>query len=229
MDTDEKQRFLNFISPFISDHRKTRIDEVLDERTRHITVVLEDIYQSQNASAVVRTCECLGIQDIHVIEKRNKYKTNRDVLRGSGKWVNLLRYESPKPTEDCFANLRSNGYKIVGASPDANITLEELDVANRLAIVFGTELEGLSEYASGNVDEVVKIPMFGFTESFNLSVSAAIMMSSLMHKVRSSLNSETWKLSAIEQLDLKGQWYLKVVRNPDKLEKEFYRLTSKVK
>lgn len=224
MEIQNDDKFIEFLSPFISDHKKERIDEVLAQRTKYVTIVLEDIFQSHNASAVVRSCECLGVQDIHIIEKRNKYQVNKDVLSGAGKWVNLNRYESEHPTRDCFENLRERGYKIIGATPESSYDIHELPINSKLAIVFGTELAGLTEYALDNVDETVKIPMVGFTESFNLSVSAALITYNLVARVRKELERETWQLPEEEKIQIKSQWYLNSVKNPDKLEREFLRL-----
>src|SRR5882672_6982027 len=112
---DQRQLLTEHFSQYISDHKKEFIEKVLAERTRYITVVLEDIYQSQNASAVVRTCECLGVQDIHIIENKSRYSVNPKVLKGSNKWVNLIRYKDKVADNAplCFDALRRNGYRIL--------------------------------------------------------------------------------------------------------------------
>ena len=227
MDEEENRKLLAFISPFVTDHKKERIEEVLDQRTRHITIVLEDIYQSQNASAVIRSCECMGIQNVHVIEQRNSYKVNRDVLRGAGKWISLHRYKTTDSTKDCFSTLRELGYKIIGAAPESVYpTIREIDINHPLAIVFGTELEGLSDYALKNVDGMVRIPMFGFTESFNLSVSAALIAHYLLKKVKDEL--QNWQLTEMEKFELRIEWYKKSIKNALKLEREFMRLNPRI-
>jgi len=223
MDQENNKRLLDFISPFVTIHKRERIEEVLTQRTRHLTVVLEDIYQSQNASAVIRSCECIGIQDVHVIEQKNSYKVNRDVLRGAGKWISLHRYKTAGSAQDCFSTLREMGYKIIGAAPETIYsTIQEIDINHKLAIVFGTELEGLSDYALKNVDGMVRIPMSGFTESFNLSVSAALVTFNLLTKVKTEL--QNWELTEREKLELRLEWYKKSIKNAVKLETEFFRL-----
>ena len=139
-------------------------------RTRYLTVVLEDIFQSQNASAVLRTCDCFGIQDVHIIENRNPYEINPDVELGSAKWLNMNRYnKSGHNTLEAFTELRKKGYKIIATSPHKNdLMIQDLPIEHKIALVFGSEREGLSDIALQNADAFVKIPMYGFTESFNI-------------------------------------------------------------
>jgi tRNA (guanosine-2'-O-)-methyltransferase len=115
------------------------------------------------------------------------------------------------------------GYKIIGAAPETIYsTIQEIDINHKLAIVFGTELEGLSDYALKNVDGMVRIPMSGFTESFNLSVSAALVTFNLLTKVKTEL--QNWELTEREKLELRLEWYKKSIKNAVKLETEFFRL-----
>ncbi|MEQ8424621.1 MAG: RNA methyltransferase, partial [Cyclobacteriaceae bacterium] len=168
----------NHLGQYVTDHKKAFIEEVLSQRTRHATLVLEDIYQSQNASAVFRTAECLGIQDIHLIENVGNYTVNKRVLKGADKWLSIFKYNKEiNNTMACFKELKSRGYKILATSPAAALTLEEIDVTSKIAIVLGNELHGLSDEARDQADFQVRIPMYGFTESLNLSVSAAICVS----------------------------------------------------
>lgn len=212
------------LSQYISDHKKQFIEKVLNERTRHITLVLEDIYQSQNASAVVRTCECLGLQDIHIIEEDSKYSVNKRVLKGANKWIDLYRYKMKgfNNAEICFRKLRSEGYQILVTDPSPDGTsINEISVDHKMAIVMGNELNGTSNYALSHADKKIFIPMHGFTESFNISVSAAICLNTLLTKVRESNTS--WQLSEEEKELLRLQWYRKAVRRSDLIEQEFLR------
>lgn len=219
-----RNKYIEFLSPFVSDHKKEIIEKNLAQRTRYLTVVLEDIYQPQNASAVIRTCECLGIQDIYIVENRNTFEVNRDVVQGASKWISLHEYSSGEQSiKNCFEDLKSKGYHIVGMSPDeSNQPLMDYIPEKKTALVFGTELEGLSGFAKENIDSMLKIPMLGFTESFNLSVSAAISLHSLVQKVRKL--KVDWKLSDIEMEELRIAWYQNSIRNGEKLEAEFLRL-----
>ena len=210
---------------FVSDHKKTFVDQVVAQRTRYVTVVLENIYQSQNASAVVRTCECLGLQDLHIIEDTAQYHLNIRVLKGSYKWMNLMRYKEKKinNTEACFNRLREEGYRILVADPAADgISIDDLDVnAGKMALVFGNELRGASGYVLQQADDKIRIPMFGFTESFNVSVSVAICLNTILSKLRQA--GTPIGLSEEERSVLRLAWYRKIVRRSDLLEREFLR------
>lgn len=225
MTASEKNILLTeYFSRYISEHKKNFIEKVLDQRTRHLTVVLEDIYQSQNASAVVRTCECLGLQDLHIIENTSKYEVNRRVLKGSYKWVDVIRHRGKDQdnTLACFEKLRQSGYLIAVTDPDPDGTpIYDLPVNNKIAIVMGNELRGASSCAVKHADVKVHIPMFGFTESLNISVSAAICVSSLLNRIK---NSEVnWELSSGEKNDIRLRWLRKMIRNVEILEREFLK------
>ena len=144
---NEKIELYEYLCDFITDQRKQRFEDVIKNRTRHITVVLEDIYQSQNTSAVLRTCDCFGIQDINIIENKNKYYINPDVALGSYNWLTIHNYNKKKEnTLECLQYLKNQGFKIIATSPHKNdCSIENLDITQKTAIVFGTEKEGVSE------------------------------------------------------------------------------------
>jgi tRNA (guanosine-2'-O-)-methyltransferase len=223
-DPKHRQALTSHFGQFISEHKKEFIEQVLEQRTKFLSLVLEDIYQSHNASAVVRTCECLGVQEIHIIESANTWTTNKQVLKGSQKWIDINRYRSKKSnnTDDCFRHLRAQGYRIAVTDPaPGGIPIDELKLDTPIALVMGNELRGCSDFAIENADERVRIPMAGFTESFNISVSAAICLSTVLTKLRRS--NQRWALSGQEKSDLRLQWYKKVVRRSELLEREFLR------
>jgi tRNA (guanosine-2'-O-)-methyltransferase len=220
----KETKITDHFSQYITEHKKQFIERVLNERTRHITLVLEDIHQSQNASAVVRTCECLGLQDIHIIEEDSKYAVNKRVLKGANKWIDLYRYKMKgfNNTEICFRKLRELGYQIFATDPSPDgMSINEVPVDKKIALVMGNELNGTSSYALQHADQKIFIPMHGFTESFNISVSAAICLNTLLTKMRESTIS--WQLSVDEKDALRLQWYRKVVRRSDLIEQEFLR------
>jgi tRNA (guanosine-2'-O-)-methyltransferase len=221
---EREEQLFNHLAQFVSDHKKDFVEKVLNERTRHVTVVLENIYQSQNASAAVRTCECMGLQDVHIVENTAKYHLNIRVLKGADKWLNLERYRAKNAnnTETCFKRLRDAGYRILVADPSEDgISIDEVDVHTKIAFVFGNELNGASSYALQHGDQKVRIPMYGFTESLNISVSVAICLNSLLRKLRHS--EKDIYLSEEEKKRIKLAWYRKIVRRSDILEREFMR------
>jgi tRNA (guanosine-2'-O-)-methyltransferase len=225
MEENGKTRQLSeYLSRFISDHKKEFVERVLDQRTRHITMVLEDIYQSQNASAVIRTCECMGIQDVHIVENESKYMVNRRVLKGSYKWVDLIRHrgKSKNNTAACFDVLRAKGYKIAATDPSPEgVSIYDMSVNDKIAIVMGNELHGTSSFALEQADMKVRIPMYGFTESLNISVSAAICLNALVPALRTS--AVKWQLTDAEKEEIRLQWFRKMVRNAGILEREFLK------
>jgi tRNA (guanosine-2'-O-)-methyltransferase len=171
-----KQELLEYLYGFMSENKRELFDKVIADRTRHVTVALEDIFQPQNASAVLRTCDVFGIQDVHIIENENEYNVNPRVVHGASKWIDLHKYsEKENNTLDCINKLKAKGYKVYGTTPHTNDSLiQDIPLDNKVALMFGTEMTGLSDIAMDNVDGFVKIPMYGFTESLNISVSASL-------------------------------------------------------
>lgn len=211
------------LAPFVSDHKRALFDRIAPDRMRHVTVVLEDIYQSHNASAVVRTCDLVGVQDIHIIENRNKYTLNPDVALGSSKWTDMYRYrEQGDNSAACVAELKRKGYRIVATTPHAdNVTPNTIPLDQPLAFCFGTELTGLGDAIMRNADIHLRIPMYGFTESYNISVSAAITLFIVTERLRAS--DVDWRLSAEELIRLKLSWARKTVHSAQHLEERIRR------
>ncbi len=217
----KKKELINYLSNLISENRRAKFDEVLSYRTRHITIVLEDLYQPHNASAVLRSCDIFGIQDIHIIENKNAYTVNRDIALGSPKWLNIHKYNNEENnTLNCINQLKEKGYRIVATSPHKNdCSIEELSVGKPLALIFGTELTGISDTVRENADEFVNIPMFGFTESFNISVSAALCLHTLTAKLHQS--DTNWHLNDLEKDELLLIWLRNTIRKVELIEKDF--------
>ncbi len=204
----------------ISEHKIELFNRVASERTKHITLGIENIFQEHNASAVLRTCDCFGIQDLHVIEKNNEFAINRDIALGAGRWIDVYNYGSENPSEECMKYLKNKGYKIVATTPHTDsYTINDIPLEQPLAFFFGTEQEGLSTSVLKNADYTVKIPMFGFTESFNISVSVAILLNTIRKRLEDS--KIEWKLSELEQTILKIEWCKKILKSGDALENEF--------
>ena len=214
---------IEYLSDFVTENRFKQFQRVLEHRTRYITVVLEDIYQSQNASAVLRTCDCFGVQDVHIIENSNEYNINPDVALGASKWLSLNYYnEKEQNTLDALNRLKQEGYRIIATTPHTDdIDLEEFDLSKgKTALVFGTELTGVSNVVMDNADEFMKIPMYGFTESFNISVSAAITLHHLIYKLKNS--KVDWRLNEKEAGEILLNWLRKTIKKSDDIEKRYY-------
>ncbi len=217
----KQEQLLDYLLSFVSEHKQELFHQIIAERTRYITVVLEDIFQPQNASAVLRSCDVFGVQDIHIIENDNEYTLNPKVVMGASKWIDLHKYnEKENNTLDCINTLKNNGYKVYATTPHTNDCLiEDLPLDNKVALMFGTEMTGLSNVAMTNVDGYVKIPMYGFTESLNISVSAAITLYELSKRLKQS--NINWQLNQDEQTELLINWSKKVVKSSELIEKEF--------
>lgn len=213
---------IDHLQQFVTPERFDLFNRILKERTRYITVVLEDIYQSQNASAVLRTADCFGIQDVHVIENKNQYQINPDVTLGASKWLNLMKYNKHQHnTIDAINSLKKQGYRIVATTPHkSDVNLENFDLLKgKTAFFFGTELNGLSDIMIENADEYLKIPMYGFTESFNISVSAAIILHHLTTKLRTS--EINWQLDENEGEEILLDWLKKTIKSSSLLIDDF--------
>ncbi|MFC4269364.1 TrmH family RNA methyltransferase [Polaribacter marinivivus] len=216
------QKLLEYFEGYLTDKRKQTFKDVLSQRTRHFTVVLEDIYQAHNASAVVRTCDIFGVQDIHAIENKYTNKVSRHVAKGSQKWLNIKRYrEDGDNTTACLNHLKKEGYQIIGTTPHNNsCMLQEFDITKKSAFVFGVEAEGISDIVKDNADGFLKIPMVGFTESLNISVAAAIILQDVTTKLRES--TINWQLTDQEKKVLYFDWVKKTIKNVDKIEEYYF-------
>lgn len=213
----------SWLSQFVTEARMRRFREVLALRTRHLTIVLEDIFQPHNASAVLRSCECFGIQDVHIIENRNRYQVNPDVALGSSKWLTLHQYhQSENNTGPCLETLKKKGYRLVATTPHKNgHTPEELPLDEKTALLFGTELHGLGKEALAMADGFVRIPMAGFTESLNISVSAATLLYVLTRRLRHS--PVPWQLNQADHDEVLLSFLISSIPNAGKILEEYQR------
>jgi tRNA (guanosine-2'-O-)-methyltransferase len=203
----EKTRLCNYLFQFVTDKRNECLLKLIKNRTRYLCLALENIYQSQNASAVLRTADCFGIQDVHIIENNNSYNLNPDVSLGAEKWLNLYKYneEDQNNSLKCIQALRAKKYRIVATTPHTtNSLLTEFPMDQKTALFFGTEMQGLSPTVMENADAFMKIPMYGFTESFNISVSVALSVFHLSEEGRNSIKN--WSLTQEEQIETLLQW-----------------------
>lgn len=225
MNTEYILELNKFLESFILESRNEQFEKVLNERTNYFTVVLEDIYQPHNASAVLRTCDCFGIQNVHIIENKNHFEISRDIVLGSAQWLNINKYsKSENNTPHCLFRLKEKGYRIVATTPHLNDQLiSEFDVTKgKAAFVFGTELKGISDSVKNIADEFVKIPMYGFTESFNISVSAALVLHSITERLRKTIID--YNLTTDERACVKLKWLRNTIKKVELLEEKFNEL-----
>lgn len=213
---------LEYLKNFVSDEKNELFARMINERTDYIAIVLEDLYQSHNQSAVMRSADCFGVQQLHIIENRNKYDFTSTVSRGGRNWLSITRHNQTSfNTPQAIKELKEAGYRIVATTPHTNdVDLPEFDLnKGPAAFVFGTEWTGISDSVMEMADEYVKIPMTGFTESLNVSVCAAILMYDLTQRLRSS--TINWKLSDERKEEVLFQWYSHAVKASDEILERF--------
>ncbi len=214
-----------YLSSFFTPSKLGIIEDVLSKRTKYLTVVIEDIYQSQNASAVVRSCDCFGVQNVYFLENKNKYHINPRVTMGASKWVSVKRFASTpeqNASSTCIQELRSKGYRIVATSPhDKQCTPETISLDQPLAIFLGNEKEGLSDFVMKEADDHLYIPMYGFTESLNISVSAAMIMKTLYERL--VRETTVWPLTEEDKNELRLEWLSKSLRKSDYIIEDYYK------
>ena len=207
---------VEYLESMLTPKRRDLFRRVVEQRTNYFTVATQDVYQLHNTSAVVRSCDVFGVQNIHIVEEVNLKKIDREIAMGAQKWVDINRYTS---TEDCIQTLRDMDYRIVATSPHKGSSLQDFDISSPAAIFFGTETKGLSEEVLEEADEFLKIPMVGFTDSLNISVSAAIILQDLTARLR---NSEfNWKFQEQEKLRIRYDWTRKNLKNSAEIVDRF--------
>ena len=217
-------KYLEFLENILTDNRKERFATVLANRTNHFTVAMEDIFQLHNTSAVMRSCEVFGVQELNVVEEKFGKSIDKEIAMGAQKWVDVNRFESIR---SCIERLKSKGYQIIATTPHENdCMLEDFDVTQKSAFFFGTERDGLSAEVLKNADGFLKIPMVGFTESLNISVSAAITLQNLTSRLRKS--DVNWQLSEEEILIKRLQWAKNTIKDIKRIEARYYEENPKL-
>lgn len=210
--------YLAFLENMLTDERKEKFSKILSQRTNHFTVAVEDIFQLHNTSAVMRSCEVFGVQNLHVIEQKFGKQIDAEIAMGAQKWVDINRYDS---IDSCLDNIQKLGYQIIATSPhETDCDLENFDVSRKSAFFFGTERNGLSESVLRRADGFLKIPMVGFTESLNISVSVAIILQHITSKLR-QLNLN-WQLSDAEILHKRLQWAKNSIKDIKRIEERYF-------
>jgi len=214
--------YLDFLENILTDNRKERFLNVLANRTKHFTIAVEDVFQMHNASAVMRSCEVFGIQELHVIEERYGKRIDKEIAMGAQKWVDISTYDS---VTNCVDTLKNKGYQIIATTPHENdCLLEDFDISKPSALFFGTERDGLSEEIIRRADGFLKIPMVGFTESLNISVSAAIIIQNLMNRLHNS--NINWQLTEEEILEKRLDWAKKSIKDIKRIEARYFEELS---
>ena len=210
--------YLNFLENILTENRKERFQKVLQNRTKHFTIIVEDVFQMHNTSAVMRSCDVFGIQELNVIEQRYGKSIDKEIAMGAQKWVDINTFDT---VSSCVGTLKEKGYQIIATTPHENdCMLDDFDISKPSALFFGTERDGLSEEILKRADGFLKIPMVGFTESLNISVSAAIIIQNLTNRLRNS--TVDWHLSEKEILEKRLSWARNSIKDIKRIEERYY-------
>ncbi|MCH8556484.1 MAG: RNA methyltransferase [Balneolia bacterium] len=223
MDVDLKRRITEHLKDFATPDRYERMLGVLENRTSYLSVILEDIYQPHNASAVMRSCDCYGVQHVYSVENNNTLDISSGVTMKAHQWLSLHRYKSHEDNlQQCINDVREKGYLIAATSPHTDdVLLDELPLDRPVALMFGTEKEGITPRALEMADIRVRIPMYGFSESLNISVSAAICLYQTVSRLRKKFSREELALDEDEKTELLYKWLKQSVRRSALIEEKF--------
>ncbi|HIJ74864.1 MAG TPA: RNA methyltransferase [Candidatus Hydrogenedentes bacterium] len=201
------------LEPLISPRRRARIDRTVANRTYAVTPVMEGLYDRGNVSAVLRTAEGLGYQSVHIIETSARFKQARQVSQGAEKWLDITRWET---TKACIDHLKSLGYRILATTLDSARPIGEYAFDEPTALVFGNERDGVTPELLERADGRIVVPMLGFSQSFNISVAAAISLYHI-HQDRCARLGRHGDLSPTETRILTAQYYRRSVASADKI------------
>jgi tRNA (guanosine-2'-O-)-methyltransferase len=196
------------LAPLLTAERIARIDQVLGARLGSVVTVVEDTYDPHNAAATIRTTEAIGLEELHVIEVAERFSAASGVTRGAHRWIELHRWGSP---DAAIGGLRARGFRVFATLPAAAATVEDVDVSSPLAVVFGNEHAGLSQDAIARCDGALGVPMFGFTESYNLSVTVALAMSRIAARRRAAIGAPG-DLEDARRRELRARWFALKIR-----------------
>lgn len=196
------------LAPMLTAERIARIDQVLAARLGSVVTVVEDTYDPRNAAATIRTTEAIGLAELHIIEGEHRFSVTGGVTRGSHRWMELHRWTS---VETAVAALHRRGFRVFATLPGAPHTIDDVDVTAPLAVAFGNEHAGLTPAAIAACDGAIGVPMFGFTESFNLSVTVALAMSRIAARRRAAIGGPG-DLDEPRRRELRARWFALKIR-----------------
>jgi len=209
------ERIVALLRPHMTERRLQRIRSVVAERTRSVVPVVEGLVNTGNVSAVMRSAEALGHQDVHVVKgDHERYKHSQRTAQGAQHWLDVWHWDAPG---DCAAHLREAGYRLVAMHLHADtVPIREVDFTAPTALVFGNEEAGVTDAMLEETDAACEVPLPGFTESFNVSVAAAV---ALYHAQQDRLDRQGRHadLGDDEQRRLVARFCLRSVNNAERI------------
>ncbi|WP_439479701.1 TrmH family RNA methyltransferase [Chryseobacterium aquaticum] len=208
-----------YLKQFLTEERLRKIEHFAPESSDFVLPVLEDVYQFRNAAAIVRSVEACGFHKVVALQEENNFEPNLKVTKGADTWVEV---EKLSRNMESFQKIKDKGYKIVAVSLENNAKmLPDYEITEPIALVFGTEMEGVSQEILDFADETLAIPMYGFTRSFNVSVAASICVYELKQKLmKSDMN---YKLNEEKLLRMKIRWAVNSMRSGDQIFEKYLR------
>lgn len=211
------QKLYDYLKIFLTAERLQKIEFHAEESSDFVLPVMEDVYQFRNAAAIVRSVEACGFHKIVALEKENIFEPNLKVTKGADNWVKV---EKMPWNIESLREVKNRGFKMVAVSPEKNaVMLPDYEISEPVALIFGTEWDGVTEEILDFADETLAIPMYGFTKSFNVSVAAAICMYELKRKlIHSNLH---YKLSDEKKLQLKIDWAVSSIKSGEEILKKY--------
>ena len=222
-----KHDLVQYLKEFVVDERRELFEEKIEQRTKHITVVLENIFQGRNISASIRSADCFGVQDVHVIENDNYFNDDSEVSMGADKWIKTTRYNQENHNSAAaIKKLKEKGYQVIAVTPhNTECDLYDIEITDqKIALIFGAEVRGCSEETLKLADKRMKIPMYGFTESFNISVSVSLCLQHLTYKMRNS--AVNWRMTQEQKNETLLQWLRNTIKSSAQIEEKFKELQS---
>lgn len=211
------EQTFHYLSRFLTPERLAKIEYYAAESSDFVLPVMEDVYQFRNAAAIIRSVEACGFHKVVAMETRNVFDPNLTVTKGAENWVEV---EKMPHTMDSLQEIKNRGYRMVAVSPEKNAgMLPDLVIAEPVALIFGTEWQGVSDDFLDFCDETLAIPMYGFTQSYNVSVAAAICCYDLKQKLlRSGIG---YKLNEEKRMELMIRWAVRSIPSGEQILHNF--------
>ncbi|MEO8703702.1 MAG: RNA methyltransferase [Kofleriaceae bacterium] len=191
------------LAPMLTSERIARMESVLAARLQSVVTIVEDTYDPHNAAATIRTTEAIGLAELHVVEPGARFSAAHGITRGAHRWISLQRWTA---MTDVVTALHARGFRVYATLPGAPHTIEDVDVTQPIAVAFGNEHTGLSAAAIAACDGALGVPMYGFSESFNLSVTVALAMSRIANRRRAAIGG-LGDLSDTQRRELRARWF----------------------
>jgi tRNA (guanosine-2'-O-)-methyltransferase len=198
---------IDALSELTVDVRRARLKSVLEKRLNSVTVVLDHPHDPHNGSAVLRSCDAFGVQQIHIVRGEESFAASRMVSKGSERWIDVIEHRNPDPV---IRHLKASGFRTLVTHPEGRLTPEDLGELDKVALILGNERDGVSPQLSQAADDTVQIPMCGFVESLNVSVSAAILL-------QAATRGRSGDLTAQQRENTYARWLRKSVPRSDEV------------